>query len=78
MVHSDVDLAGLLTVYENVRRGKQVRDDEANPLVTVLRLSGITRIEKGHLRLRNRIYQRVFDRKWVIETHLARNCADSR
>ncbi len=31
-----------------------------------LRLSGVVRVEEGYLRVRNRIYQRVFDRDWVL------------
>ncbi len=65
MLHSEVDLAGLLHLYEKVLRHKRVRDDETNPLVSVLRLSGIARVERGLLRGRNRIYARVFDREWV-------------
>ncbi|MBP6823626.1 MAG: AAA-like domain-containing protein [Acidobacteria bacterium] len=65
MLRSEVDLAGLLTLYGQVRDSKRVTDDETNPLVTVLRLSGVTRIEKGSFKLRNRIYERVFDREWA-------------
>ncbi len=65
MLHGEVDLAGLLHLYERVLRDKRVRDDETNPLVSVLRLSGIARVEDGRLRERNRIYARVFDREWV-------------
>src|SRR5205814_4824721 len=35
-------------------------------LVRALRLSGIARAEGGLLRVRNRIYERVFDLAWVI------------
>ena len=65
MLGSEVQLVGLLQLYAQVHRGKRVADDEANPLVTILKLSGITRIENGRLRLRNRIYERVFDQAWV-------------
>ncbi|MCI0391251.1 MAG: AAA-like domain-containing protein [Acidobacteria bacterium] len=65
MLRSEVDLASLLHLYEGVQRHKSIRDDETNPLVNVLRLSGITRVERGYLRERNRIYARVFDREWV-------------
>ena len=67
MLRSEVDLAGLLSLYANVHRKKSVRDDETNPLVNILRLSGITRVEKGGLWVRNRIYARVFDQEWVKE-----------
>ena len=65
MLRSEVELAGLLGLYEQVRKGKKVEDDETNPFVTILKLSGITRIEDGRLRVRNRIYDRVFDQAWV-------------
>jgi WD40 repeat protein len=65
MLHSEVDLAGVLHLYEQVLRGKRVRDEEANPLVSALRLSGIARAEDGQLRPRNRIYSQVFDRNWI-------------
>ncbi len=65
MLRSEVDTPSLLSLYDKVRRGGKVRDDETNPLVPVLRLAGITRSEKAFLRVRNRIYERVFDRDWV-------------
>jgi len=65
IVRSEVDTPSLLSLYDKVRSGAKVRDEETNPLVPVLRLSGITRPEKACLRVRNRIYERVFDRDWV-------------
>src|SRR4029077_15735411 len=65
MLRSEVDTAALLTLYEKVRDGKTVRDDETSPLIPVLRLSGIARVENGVLKARNRIYNKVFDDKWV-------------
>ncbi|HQR34894.1 MAG TPA: AAA-like domain-containing protein [Blastocatellia bacterium] len=67
MLRSEVDLAGLLALYGQVHDGKLIADEEANPLVTVLRLSGITRVSNGALKNRNRIYQHVFDRQWVTK-----------
>lgn len=52
-------------VYRFLRGYMQVRDDETNPLVTVLRLSGITRVVGDELAVRNRIYYTVFDRRWI-------------
>lgn len=66
ILRSEVDTPSLLTLYQKVRSGRNVRDDDTNPLVGVLRLSGITRAEKGTLKLRNRIYERVFDRDWIL------------
>ncbi|HEX8845579.1 MAG TPA: AAA-like domain-containing protein [Pyrinomonadaceae bacterium] len=65
ILRSDTDLAALLELYGKVRAGKRVRDDETNPLVSILRLAGITRIVDGHLQVRNQIYYRVFDREWI-------------
>jgi hypothetical protein len=67
MLWEKMDVAGLLSLHEQVRRGRRVRNDETNPLVSALQLSGITRDEDGHLRTRNRIYERVFDGEWVKE-----------
>ena len=65
ILRSEVDLASLLDLYAQVRNGKRVADEITNPLVGVLRLSGITRVEGRYLRVRNHIYERVFDREWV-------------
>jgi hypothetical protein len=65
LLRSEVDTAALLTLYEKVHDGKTVRDDETNPLISVLRLSGIARVENGVLQIRNRIYNKVFDDDWV-------------
>ncbi len=42
-------------------------DEDTNPLVDVLLLAGAARVERGRLRVRNRIYARVFDREWVVQ-----------
>src|SRR5262249_51531340 len=59
------DLARPLSLYAQVRQGKRIRDDVTNPLISILRLSGIAHVTGGYLRVRNRIYERVFDREWV-------------
>ncbi len=65
ILHAE-DRAGILDLYEQVRRHKRVRDDETNPRVSELRLAGITRVVEGYLWVRNRIYYRVFDQEWVL------------
>jgi len=65
LLRSGPDVAALLNLYSCVRRKKKVADDDSQPLVSVLRLSGITRAENGRLRVRNRIYERVFNDGWV-------------
>ena len=76
LLRSELDLASLLDLYGQVRRGMRVRDDDTNQLVSLLRLSGIVRVAEGkwrgakrkgesRLAVRNRIYERVFDQAWV-------------
>ena len=65
LLRSGADLTALLTLYEKVRRRQHVRDDETNPLVEILRASGLSRAVNSILCVRNRIYRRVFDRKWI-------------
>lgn len=67
MLRSEVDRTSLLTLYERVWRGARVEDEETSPLVTVLRLAGIVRVEHGVLKPRNRIYARVFSHEWVTK-----------
>jgi len=66
MLRNESDTPSLLTLYEKVHAGKKIADDEANPLIPTLRLAGIIRAERGLLRVRNRVYERVFDREWTI------------
>jgi WD40 repeat protein len=66
MLHSDVDLPAVLDLFRRVRTGKRVPAEESNPLVNVLQLSGITRTEGTCLSIRNRIYSKVFDQRWIL------------
>ena len=65
ILRSEVDAISLLTLYANIWSGKRVRDDETDPLISVLRLSGITRSHSGTVEVRNRVYRHSFDREWV-------------
>jgi hypothetical protein len=65
MLRGVQDPAALLTLYSSVLAGKQIKNEPAHPLFNVLRLSGVVRLEAGYLRVRNRIYQRVFNRDFV-------------
>ena len=65
LLHSNADITALLTLYSHIRRKKIVAENDYRPLLTVLRLSGITRAKNGRLCVRNRIYERVFDGEWV-------------
>jgi WD40 repeat protein len=59
--------ADVLSLYERVLTGQEVFDDESNRLAAVLKLSGIVRVEDRKLKVRNRIYEHVFDRHWIRE-----------
>jgi len=65
MVRGDADKHAVLDLYGKVRRGERVPDDETDPVTEALRLSGAVKREGGRLRLRNRIYERVFDAVWI-------------
>src|SRR5262245_42379423 len=65
LLSSEGDRAGLLDLYAQVHKGRRVRDADTSPLINLLRLSGIARVLQGLLRVRNRIYLRVFDRDWI-------------
>jgi hypothetical protein len=65
LLRANTDVTALLELYQRIHAGKPVPDDPANPLISVLRLSGITRVADGLLDIRNRIYRQVFDRGWV-------------
>jgi WD40 repeat protein len=65
LLRDEKERAALLNLYAKVRNGKRVVNDGTNALVDTLRLSGITRTEGNYLKVRNRIYERVFDRAWV-------------
>src|SRR5262249_39117232 len=65
LLRSEADLASLLDMYQKVRSGRKLADDETNALCGVLKLSGVAKEEGGLLKVRNRIYDRVFDREWV-------------
>ena len=54
LLRSEADLAGLLDLYGRVRTGKRVGPDDTNPLLELLRLSGVVRLLGDRL---NNIYQ---------------------
>ena len=65
ILRSETDVPGLLLLYRKVHFGQPVPNDETNPLITILRLSGIARNFNGYLRVRNRIYRQVYDLRWI-------------
>ena len=55
----------ILGRYQAIRNGETLPYDAADPLTSVLKLSGIAKVVDGHWVVRNRIYERVFDDEWV-------------
>ena len=71
VVHERIAQAGLqrsaiLKVYAKIRKGKPVQDQPQSPIHSALKLSGLVKTdEQCRLIVRNRIYQRVFDARWI-------------
>jgi hypothetical protein len=66
LLRAETDVPALLHLYDQVRAGRRrVRDDETDPLCSVLRLSGVCKPLGDRLVVRNRIYDHVFDAAWV-------------
>ena len=65
LLNCGLDLAILFALYEQILKGIAVSDDEENPMINALRLSGIVRSEKGSLCARNKVYEIVFGRDWI-------------
>lgn len=62
----------LLKTYRSVRLGEPVKHDEGSLVHARLLLSGVVRLEKDHLKSRNRIYRSVFNEEW-IKTNLPKD-----
>ncbi len=63
---STKDLLKLLEIYSQVRNDKKILDDAKNSFYSTLKLSGIVKIDRDrNLRVRNRIYYRIFDSVWI-------------
>lgn len=58
----------VLPLYRRIRGGEAVPVDDVSPAVTALRLSGVVRAENERLEVRNRVYERVFDLRWIDRT----------
>jgi hypothetical protein len=54
-----------LSVYREILRGGRVPDEERDPVRSALKLSGLVVPGPTGLRVRNRIYETVFDEVWI-------------
>ncbi|MFQ5577839.1 MAG: AAA-like domain-containing protein, partial [Anaerolineae bacterium] len=55
----------LLTLYRRLHNGKTVSADGASPAKTGLQQLGLVRGEQGKLKIHNRLYREIFDRRWI-------------
>jgi tetratricopeptide (TPR) repeat protein len=55
----------MLKLYQRIYNAKTVYDDDRSPTQNRLELAGLVGVGKGKLRIRNRIYQHVFDKQWI-------------
>ncbi len=61
------DSQAVLAIYRDVVSGRRIPDNRQSQFVTHLKLSGIVRAQAGLLTIQNRVYEHVFDRKWVAK-----------
>ena len=61
-----VDQVNILLLYAKILKGKTpIRFEPTDIMASILRLAGVVKEEDGILRSRNRIYKRVFSKKWI-------------
>jgi len=65
LLRGEGEPVAILDLYRHVRARKKVRDDDTNPVISILRLSGLARVFENFLWVRNRIYFRAFDKDWI-------------
>lgn len=68
MLRGSANTVDLLTTYLNVWTGRMEKDDPANTALNELRVAGLLRSDGSYVRVRNAIYQRVFDQKFVEDS----------
>ena len=61
------DIEAILQTYRQIRAGKKIPDEQQSFPKSHLKLSGVVRGEGLLLRVRNQIYETVFDERWVKE-----------
>lgn len=59
------DIRATLETYRAVRKGRRVCDEEQAVVKSHLKLSGVVIAQGGFLVVRNPIYERVFDIRWI-------------
>lgn len=66
-IPDSVEAGKVLETYRQIRRGREILDDEQSLVKSHLKLSGVVRNENKRLLVRNRIYEEVFNDRWIKE-----------
>ena len=62
----EADKSAIMQLYRDIRLGWwPIRDDVQSAVYSHLKLSGVVRREGNVLRVRNMIYEKVFDMRWI-------------
>ncbi len=65
-IHNSPNKTELVQIYQKILRGKKAPDEARSHAKNELKLTGLVRVDvEGMLKIRNRIYQQVFDRNWI-------------
>ena len=71
--------AALLQCYKRVRSRETLPDSELDPILVALKLSGLIKAnDDGILKVRNPIYESVFDKAWISEALAERTVLSER
>jgi formylglycine-generating enzyme required for sulfatase activity len=62
------DVRKVLQIYQQVRAGQSVRSEEQSLDIAHLKISGVVEAQDGLLKVRNPIYEHVFDQEWVDQS----------
>jgi WD40 repeat protein len=57
--------APLVELYGRVLAGKKIKDNPNDDFITTLKLTGAVHPIRGRLRVKNRVYETLFDRDWA-------------
>lgn len=64
----DIERLRLLDEYRRILKGKSVKDEDDLDVKSHLKISGLVRVDRGRLVVRNRIYKKVFSYRWIQQS----------
>ncbi|MBP0018046.1 MAG: CHASE2 domain-containing protein [Cyanobacteria bacterium SBLK] len=66
ILSNDYMAGRLLGIYQQILKGEEVRNDDSREQIELL-LSGLVESDRGKLKIKNPIYQAVFNKEWVAK-----------